>query len=273
MTTSPCRLVRRQLQAFHDRELSLGDQMAVEAHLQRCAECEGLAADLTALRGVLRLKAPGRSMRFVDDAESLVGAVVGRLQAEHAASFVAGVRQSFEDMHLIYAAFGAAAATLACAVVLVSMFRFGAAERPDSLAAMVAFLSTPGSSSQAPIDNQVQIRWTERFKQANEAAEQDAVFTLAAVVTRGGRHGAMEHFKHLQRRAPDEADLIQGLLDAVARARFASESPYRSAAPNMLWLLTQTTVRAAKTQPVELIVPAAPRKRSAQNGRARATAV
>jgi anti-sigma factor RsiW len=264
MKTVTCRDTRRQLQAFHDRELPLADLIAVGAHLQQCGECAVMAAELSALGGMLRTKAPGRAMVSAEEtASSLTIAVVSRLQAEHDASFRAWLQVLFDDMHVVYAGLGAAAATLSCVIVLLSIFRFGTAERPDSLAAMVSFLATPGAGSAAPIDDQMQTRWTERFRQANETAEQDAVFTLSVVVTRGGRHGTVEHLRHVQRRSPGEADLIEGLLDAVSRARLDSSAEHQQMGSNMVWLVTQMTVRAAKTQAADLPLPPAPKKRVA----------
>ena len=66
-------------------------------------------------------------------------------------------------------------------------------------------------------------RWVERFQRANEAAEQDAVFTLEAVLTTD------QHLPNLtgahrrgRRTAPGQVKLIEGLLDAVSRSRLES---------------------------------------------------
>ena len=56
MTPLDCRAARRRLQAFHDDELSVSDQIAVNAHLERCRECSLSLRDLRALGAALRNK-------------------------------------------------------------------------------------------------------------------------------------------------------------------------------------------------------------------------
>ena len=68
MKTLTCAATRRRLQAFHDGELPVSDQIAVSAHLEWCRECaracgpSGLVGE--ALRGV----APGRPALSRDEA-------------------------------------------------------------------------------------------------------------------------------------------------------------------------------------------------------------
>ena len=96
----------------------------------------------------------------------------------------------FEDMRLGYAGLGAAAATAVCVVIMLSMMRFATDERPDSLAAIMNVLATPlecESGNDLTDASGCRARWAERFQRANEWAEQDAVFTIEAVVTRHGR--------------------------------------------------------------------------------------
>ena len=69
--------------------------------------------------------------------------MVNRIKAERERSVLARMRDMFDDMHLVYAGLGAAAATIACVVIMLSMMRFATSERPDSLAAIVNFLATP----------------------------------------------------------------------------------------------------------------------------------
>ena len=89
----------------------------------------------------------------------------------------------------VYAGLGAAAATAVCVVIMLSMMRFATDERPDSLAAIMNVLATPlecESGNDLADASGCRARWAERFQRANEWAEQDAVFTLDAVVTREG---------------------------------------------------------------------------------------
>ena len=127
---------------------------------------------------------------------------------------------------------------------------------PDSLAVMTAFNATPEMSPIVIEDMEVRTRWTARVRQANELAEQDAVFALSAELTSDGRVPTLQHLRRGRRAAVEHAKLIEGLLDSLSRARFEppNDAPLTS---SMVWLITSTTVRATKTQPLDLPLPAA----------------
>ena len=48
-----CAAARRRLQAFHDRELDVRDQIAVGSHLQWCDQCAAALAELGEVRSML----------------------------------------------------------------------------------------------------------------------------------------------------------------------------------------------------------------------------
>ena len=221
MTVFGCAAARRRLQAYHDGELPVGEQIAVAAHVERCRACEETLAELRTLTSAMRAFGSARRALTNEQAAGFQSTVVSRAKAERDLSFVASVRGMFEDLHLVYAGCGAAVATTVCLIIMVSMMRFATSERPDSLAAMVAFLATPGSSADAiVIDAASHARWTARFQAANETAEQEAVFALAAVVTREGRIADLERLRaRSHTSASDDAKLIEGLLDVVSRSR------------------------------------------------------
>ncbi len=79
MTLLTCAAVRRRLQAFYDRELAVGEMIAVESHVHDCPPC---ARDLREVQNVgeaLRLAAaPGPS----DDWTGLRSGVISRMRAE-----------------------------------------------------------------------------------------------------------------------------------------------------------------------------------------------
>jgi Putative zinc-finger len=271
MTPLDCRAARRRLQAFHDDELSVSDQIAVNAHLERCRECCLSLRDLRALGAALRTVPRGAARLSNDEAAAFTAAALGRLSAEHDASIASRLRLLFDDLHLVYAGLGAALATLACVVAVLTMMRLATDERPDSLAGMVGLLATPGTGSNpAAIDGEMQTRWNARFRQANETAEQDAVFALSAVVTHEGRVRTIEHTRNGRRpdgtASADDAELIEALLDGVSRARFASETDAGSLAQGMVWLVTRTTVRATKSPALELRIPAPKRHAASPHG-------
>jgi hypothetical protein len=262
----PCSVARRRLQAFHDRELAVSDQIAVAAHLQGCRVCKDALAELELLGSSLRAAASSRSALTRDEATSFYAGVVSRVKAEHDASLIARVRGLFDDMHLVYAGFGAAVAGMICVVIMLGMMRFATRERPDSLAAIVGFLATPGSSAGATaIDAAAHARWTARFQAATENAEQDAVFTLAAAVTHDGRMTDLERQRpHGQPATAEEKKLIEGLMDVVVRARLEpTQTDGLPAAASMVWLVMHETVRPSDSAHALDLVPHAAKKRAA----------
>jgi hypothetical protein len=270
MKALTCAATRRRLHAFHDRELSVRDQIAVDAHLEWCDQCAELVGDLRAIRVTLNALAPRSDTLSHDEASAFTAAVVNRLKAEHDESFLVRLRTILEEPHLLYAGLGAAVATVVCVVVMLGMMRFATNERPDSLAGIVSMLATPlecefgNEMIEAAVCRE---RWVERFQRANEAAEQDTVFTLEAVLT------TEQHLPNLsgahprgRRTAPGQVKLIEGLLDAVSRSRLESGQPAQTppAASSMtIWLLARETVRATKPVP-PLDVPLPPKKRAAE---------
>jgi hypothetical protein len=267
MKTMSCAAARRRLPAFHDRELPVGDQISVGAHLEWCGDCATQYAELRFVRAALRATAPGRLALSREEATGFTSAVVSRLSAEHNQSFLVLVREMFDDMRLGYAGLGAAAATMICVIIMLGMMRFATTERPDSLAAIVNFLASPGSNANpVSIDARTNMpRALDGTISAGPGAQEDAVFALAAVVTREGRIENMtgEMLRSEGGRAGvDDARVVENLMDAISRARF--EPAQREGLPvavNMVWLVAHTTVRATQAG---LDLRAIPKKRQAR---------
>jgi len=261
MKTLTCAAARRSLQAFHDSELPVSQEIAVWAHLEWCDGCAATLAELQLVRGALLVATQERGTLPREEAASFTATIVNRLKAEQDTSWLARLEVMFADMRLGYAGVGAAVATMICVVIMLGMMRFATIERPDSLAAIVTFLATPGSNENpVPIDARVllprALDGSFAAGENNTSAEVDAVFTLAAVVTREGRIGNLEllHSNGGQEPGGDQARLVEGLLDAVSRARF---EPARMAglpvAVNMVWLVARTTVRPSKASAIPVV--------------------
>jgi Putative zinc-finger len=261
-----CTAARRRLNAFHDGELSIPEQIAVEAHIDWCETCANTLAEVRLIGSVLRGGSFARDAMSHDEAAALTSAVVSRRKAEQEASFFARTARMFDDMHLVYAGVGATVATAVCVVVMLGLMRFGTAERPDSLAAIVDLLAMPGlSANTIAIDAASHQRGTARFQAASASAEEDMVFALATIVTRDGRLANIHRLRMANGKTRDEAKLIEGLLDAVTRARIepASVDGTKAVATSMVWLVTRTTVRATKILGMDLPLPPV-KKRTAQ---------
>ncbi len=109
MTLLTCAAVRRRLQAFHDRELPVGDLIAIEAHLHDCPPCGQRSQAMQDVGHALRLAAaPAPS----DDWTGVRSSVISRMRAEAHESWPPSVRRAFDDLHLVWVAFASTAATV-----------------------------------------------------------------------------------------------------------------------------------------------------------------
>ena len=268
-----CAAARRRLQAYHDRELAVADQIAVSSHLAWCDTCADTLAEVAAVGSMLQTLAPGRAVLSEVDLAVFTETVVSRAQAEEDASLFARIREAFDDMHLVYAGLGAAAATAVCVVIMLSMMRFATTDRPDSLAAVMTVLATPlecESGNDITDASGCRARWAERFARANESDEQEAVFALEAVVLRQGHLANLDVLRRTRHRASiEELEVIEELLDVVSRSRLDPSLSIRMS--KSIWLFEQTTVRASQqTPPLDVPLPAVKNKRASASGRIRA---
>jgi hypothetical protein len=275
MKVLTCPATRRRLEAYHDEELPISDQIAVSAHLEWCDDCAADFAALQYLRGALRTGLRGRAAFSSDDAAGLRGAVISRVRAEQAASFTAEIREMFQDMHLVYAGVGAAAAAAVCVIVLLGMMRAAINEVPVGPQIQIARdAETGASASQAPGTNQNPMALDEGVRMPRALNEpfasmvsDDAVFTLSAVLTREGRleHLALVDAAQARPRAgADNVKYMADLMGVASRARF---EPARVAgapvAVNMVWLFAHTTVRPGKAE-IQLPPLPGPKRRQAE---------
>ena len=262
-----CTAARRRLNAFHDDELSIEDQIATGAHLDWCDRCAAEFAEVRLVRSALRAGLR-RAALSGEEAVSFQAAVVNRIRAEWTASVSARLSGMFEDMHLVYAAVGAAGATIVCVVVMLGMMHFATIERPDSLAALVNLLGSPGSNGNpVPLDARILMprALDEAFYTPPDMNGDDAAFALSGVVTREGRVANVELLNTYGAQAGGEEtdQAIENFMGAVSRARFeparVDGSPI---AVNMVWLVAQTTVRG-DPQPLDQRVHRPGKKRVA----------
>ena len=252
-----CPAVLRELQAYHDDELqAAADQIAIAAHLQGCRSCRDALADIEEVGNLLRSEAPGRVPMSCDESASFVSGVVNRARVEEAVSFVSWVHELFDDRRFVYSVGGAATATLACLVIMLTMMRFGAGDRTDSLAAMLNGLSGPSTPLQPivirPIvlDARVTIQPAlDTFSGSDINDVADSVLALSGVVTTEGRVSNIEVNDGTNGIAMATMDSrrIESLVDAMSRTRF--EPVMKEGDPvqvNMVWFVAHTTVRGTE---------------------------
>ena len=254
MKVLTCTAARRRLHAYYDEELPVGDQIAVSAHIGWCDECAAELAELRLISGAIRAVSHGRTALSREDATSFQCSVVSRLKAEQNVSFVAQAREVFEDMHLVYAGLGGAAAALVCVLIMIGMMRLGTIERPDSLAGIVTALGSP-SSNVNPVPPPPRIQLPRPLNPATVStypdASGDSLIMMAGIVTREGTMTELALLDpgggQLASRA-GRSKAVEELLGAVSRARF---EPGRvdglPVATNMVWVVEHTTVRATQT--------------------------
>jgi anti-sigma factor RsiW len=257
-----CEEARPLLEEYHDEELPVSDQIAVRAHLEWCEECAEILTDLRLMRGLVRATAPGQALLEQEDRVTFQAGVITRACTEERFSWSSRLRDALDDMHLVYAGIGAAAATVFCVLVLLSMMRFATRERPDSLAAIVSLLASPKVAAvdeNAPGTNQNPVvvdarmlmpRALDQLFLSAASASDESVFTLSAVLTREGRLMNLEWHPSSGRQpkaGSREAETVDTLLSTASLARF---EPAKMAglpvAVNMVWLVANTTVRAPK---------------------------
>jgi hypothetical protein len=240
MMAQACRKTRRQLSAFHDGELPTGEQIAIRAHLKECPACAAEMRDLDALRSCLRAGALATEVRL-EEFEGLPSAVVSRLKAEDAESISGRTGRLFEDLHLVWAALGAAAATVACVTVIY-------------LIAWLAILPPPGYNKNPVVPNAAMNMPSASLNTAFPAEplldEGDLVLLVDAVVSRDGRVTKFERIPSDGRvtgPTKEERQAVLALLDIMAKTRFQPARYAGSPAPvavNMVWLYASLTVKA-----------------------------
>lgn len=253
MTSLSCAAVLEQLEAFYDRELPIERQFAVSAHLDQCESCGLAFADVESLGVILRAAAPGRVPLSCDEAAGQVSAIVNRVKVENDASFAMRVRELFDDRHVLYAGLGAAAATVACLVIMLSMMRFATKERSDSLAGMMNVLSVPVPEEHPLVIRPIVLDARVMMPRALDSMFQDGEFgdqvlALSGVVTTDGRLANVSVLDDTDvPMAASDAKRYEGLVDAVSRVQF--EPVMKEGNPvavNMVWFVANTTVRGRK---------------------------
>jgi len=260
MKVLTCAAARRRLQAYHDDELTIGEQIEMGAHLEWCDPCVQALADLQMVRSALRAVSPGRASLMHEEAVSLHSSIVTRVRAERTVSWSARVRSMFEDMHFVYAGLGAGAATVTCLMIMLSMMRFATSER------------SPGSNEN-PVVIDANILLPRALDQmlmtamANRGSD-EGMYTLSAIVTREGRVVNLE----VHPEKTDTGDTASAAIDQIAKnlAGVVSQARFEPArvaglpvAVSMVWMVAHTTVRASVKGPFEVpsMMPAAKKRR------------
>jgi hypothetical protein len=206
---------------------------------------------LQSVGDVLRLAvSPGPA----DDWTGLTPGVISRMRAEAHESWAARARRFFDDVHLLWIGLASAAATVVCAVSVLSLLHYAAPERSDSLSAVIDVMGAPVGSDANPalLDGRnmnsgpvrpqvptVPYNGVVFATLENAPIKDDMLLPLAANVTREGR------LSHLQMLSTGiDAREIRELVDALSRGRFEpAQFAGDPIAVNLVWVVAHMTVK------------------------------
>ena len=243
MSALDCRLVRRQLSAYHDRELAMDAQVAVQAHLRGCPACMTERRRLTDVGTLLRA---GVAARLPEERGRIERHVLARLQAEHQTSWHQQFNRLFEDLHLVWAAAGATLATVVILCAVVASMALSLREQPLSMAALIGAMASPGSNrNPVSVDGRMLLPRSDPGALVGSMVmdRDEAVFALAAVVTREGRVRNLELLPDTSAVQVKAREALE-LLDAASQARFEpARAGGAAVAVNLVWVVAHTTVR------------------------------
>jgi len=243
MTLMTCAAVQRRLQAFHDRELQVGDLIAIEAHLHDCPPCTRDLNGIQTIGNALRLAAAPAPP---DDWTGVRSGVISRMRAEAHESWTARVRRAFDDLHLVWIGLASTAATCLCAGAVLSMLHFASPDRQDSLAAVIAVMAAPSGSDLNParLDGRIQAPSVPENGIVYATLERslmdgDLVVPLSAIVTREGRLSGLELLNKRQ-----DGREVTTIVEALSRGRLEpAQFGGSPVAVNLVWLVAHTTVK------------------------------
>jgi hypothetical protein len=251
MHVLPCEQVRDDLAAYHDGELGMDRQVQIHGHLQECVACRLEAMALADLGDALRTMAGSVPGRSAANTGLITGAVLERVRVERRFSFITQVRESFQDMHLVWAGLGATFAMLFCVFASAGVLHAASQERPDSLAGII---STIASGAIDPV--RLAASADENEPLLDTTAALDADLMLSAFVTRDGRIQNVALLEEQARVLRVKPEVVLAMIDAASRARF---SPAQTSAfpggMNVVWLVTSTTVKGLPDYDLYLLAP------------------
>ena len=255
MHVLPCAQVRDELAAYHDGELEMETQVLILGHLQECVACRLEAAALADLGAALRTMAGSVPGRASSETGLLTNAVLDRIRVEQRLSFVTRVRESFEDMHLVWAGLGATLAMLFCIFASAGVLHAANQERPDSLAGIISTIVSGATDPVRLVDSAYENQPLLDTSEALPVGEGTDLM-LSAFVTRDGRIQNVSLLEEQARLLRVKPEVVLAMIDAASRARF---SPTQASAfpggVNVVWLVTSTTVKGRPDYDLYLLSP------------------
>jgi hypothetical protein len=263
-----CDQARTLLEGLIDGELSMVDQLAVESHLRWCDTCALRVADMRVIGAALRSESVARPLGEADNStlSVLTEGVFVRVRAERAQSFPSRVREMFSDRRLLWPALGATAAVFLCVTAAFSVLHMSISHEPESLAAMISALASPGTELRPlrPADNGITIPRLSQYEAQRAGGtlermpEEDAIYTIRTTVGRDGSVASYELLLSDDAPSSDRAAVARAaaqelaVLNAVRHTRFMpAQTPLGQAvAVDMVWVIAKTTAIAGPPEPL-----------------------
>lgn len=261
MLTMRCEDVGRDLSAYHDEELPVGERIAIAAHLENCPGCAIEANDLASIREAMLLSRHREQVAWGPVLARLQSDVVQRLAAEEKVSFANRLSAILEDRPRALATMGASLA--ACVLVIFGMCQlgFGTVDHPDSMAALLAQQKNAWEGRVEGPVRPPRVK-PETIMPAAVMNQGDSDESEAAFSAMVGSDGRLDKLEFLGQYAVDPVEpAVSKRLEAdlIAAASTASFQPARRAAGNavpinVVWVVTHRTVRAAAQSRIEVTV-------------------
>lgn len=253
MKALTCAAVRRRLDAFLDDELQIRERIAVAAHLEWCGACAAMKEDADIIGSALRVSTRWHEGVAADEDGRLRRAIVNRAMAERGRSAVVLLKQLFQDWRPVYVGAGAFVTAVVCTLLAVAIVQLTTPENPESLAAMIDRLASPGSNGN-PLKAGGRVPMPRAIDSPFATpSDDDAVFALSAVITREGRVEDLRLLRACVAERSEEARLSESLMGAVSQARFEPAKLDGSpVAVRMVWVVAHTTVRGGSVTEQEV---------------------
>jgi len=257
MLSMSCTDVQRQLSAYHDEELSIGERIAISDHLDNCPGCAVEADDLLAIREALQGAGRAEQVACAPMLSRVQSDVVARLAAEQSLSLTTWISELLEDRRRAFATTGASLAACVLIIAGVCQLGFGTKGHPDSLAALLEHEEKVWAArAETPVMlPHVNPETIMPAAVLNQGEGEETYSAFAAVVTSQGNLSDLEFLgdQPATSSALLQKQLKSDLLAAAATASFQPASKAGEPVPlNVIWIVTHRTVRGSMHARVEV---------------------
>jgi hypothetical protein len=246
-----CAHVLEHVEAYHDGELAIDEQIAIQNHLGECVACSLAAEELHIVGFALRERAQELEGPLADEPLRISARVIERLRVEEQFSIRAQVISLFQDMHLVWAGLGATVATMICVIGSASVLHAANQQHPNSMANVISILANPGSNENPMRLNYEMLAPSVMMESPITTSEEDVEYTLSAVVSKEGRVQGVEVIPTAMRRG----GAVNAMLNDAYRTQFAPAQARGgdAVAVSMVWLVASTTVKGRLDENMETL--------------------